>query len=157
MGQTACSPHGSSPRDHVVEISRSTRMSLINGVPLNQDTLSVNDKFFPTIKGKRKPAQAHLSFRGRNDRGFRQVEVVLRRRENRDPVARVQRERERGREEAWDNANFLRSDRRVSIDQKWSRTTSRGNVVLSSETCPSSIVRASFRFDGRTWRTRNFK
>lgn len=84
----------------MVEISRSTRMSLINGVPLNQDTLSVNDKFFPTIKGKRKPAQAHLSFRGRNDRGFRQVEVVLRRRENRDPVARGQREREREREEA---------------------------------------------------------
>lgn len=72
---------------HVPEISRSTRMSLINGVPLNEDTLSVNDKFFPTIKDKRKPAQVrdHLSFRGRNGRGFGQVEVVFRdgRRENR--------------------------------------------------------------------------
>lgn len=43
------------------EISRSTRMSLINGVPLNEDALSVNDKFFPTIEGKRKPAQVRAT------------------------------------------------------------------------------------------------
>lgn len=37
----------------------------LNGVPLNEDALSVNDKFFfPTIKGKRKPARVALSFRG---------------------------------------------------------------------------------------------
>ena len=130
----------------MVEISRSTRMSLINGVPLNQDTLSVNDKFFPTIKGKRKPAQAHLSFRGRNDRGFRQVEVVLRRRENRDPVARVEKERGKRREimptscEAIDEFRSIRNDRGRRLVETWSCPQKRAH--------PRLFVPASASMDG---------
>lgn len=82
------------------EISRSTRMSLINGVPLNEDALSVNDKFFPTIEGKRKPAQVRATIFRSAGETIADFEVAFqvvdwRKSKHRDPVARVKREREK--------------------------------------------------------------